>query len=96
VATCGTALTDDHVILLKKLNCPIYVLFDRDNAGQQALQRSLSVFFAHDVYPKAITLPPETKDVDDWVNLYGTTSDAHALWLDRMHQAHDGFLGQLV
>lgn len=42
VASCGTALTQDHIRLIAKY-CPsrrIYLAFDTDNAGQMATERS--------------------------------------------------------
>ncbi|MFZ4585409.1 MAG: DNA primase [Acidimicrobiia bacterium] len=39
VATCGTALTDDHVRALKNLTRRIIVAFDADAAGQGATER---------------------------------------------------------
>ncbi len=45
VATCGTALTGEHVKLLSRF-CPsrkIYLAFDTDNAGQNATKRGAEV-----------------------------------------------------
>lgn len=39
VATCGTALTDDHVRMLKNLTRRIIIAFDADAAGQGATER---------------------------------------------------------
>lgn len=39
VATCGTALTDDHVRLLRKFARRIVLAFDADTAGQAAADR---------------------------------------------------------
>lgn len=39
VATCGTALTDDHVQLLRKFARRIVLAFDADSAGQAAADR---------------------------------------------------------
>jgi DNA primase len=39
VATCGTALTEDHVRLLRKFARRIVLAFDADAAGQQAAER---------------------------------------------------------
>lgn len=39
VATCGTALTEDHVRLLKRFASSVVLAFDADAAGQGAAQR---------------------------------------------------------
>lgn len=39
VATCGTALTEDHVRLLKRFATKVILAFDADNAGQGAAER---------------------------------------------------------
>ena len=39
VATCGTALTEDHVRLLKRFATEVVLAFDADAAGQGAAQR---------------------------------------------------------
>ena len=39
VATCGTALTDDHVQVLKNFTRHIVLAYDADNAGQTAAEK---------------------------------------------------------
>jgi DNA primase len=39
VATCGTALTEEHVRLLKRFANKVVLAFDADNAGQGAAER---------------------------------------------------------
>ena len=39
VATCGTALTDEHVRLLKGFAPRLVLAYDADNAGQAAAER---------------------------------------------------------
>jgi len=43
VATSGTALTEDHIKLLKRYTENLYFLFDNDKAGQQATFRALKL-----------------------------------------------------
>lgn len=43
VATCGTALTPDHLTLLKRFATKITVLFDSDNAGIAATERAMEL-----------------------------------------------------
>lgn len=46
VATCGTALTVNHVRLLSRYTKNIYPLFDADEAGARAARRALEVIIA--------------------------------------------------
>ena len=43
VATCGTALTDEHARNLARRTKTVVLLFDGDEAGQKAMERSLEV-----------------------------------------------------
>jgi DNA primase len=43
VATCGTAMSLDHLRLFKRLANKIIVLFDGDEAGRQATQRAMEI-----------------------------------------------------
>lgn len=43
VATCGTALTPEHLQLLKRLTSRIVVLFDADKAGRSATVRAMEL-----------------------------------------------------
>lgn len=70
VATLGTALTEKHVRLLKRWTKNIVLLFDGDQAGQTASERSLIHFFSHDLLPQVFKLP-EGKDPDDFVSEFG-------------------------
>jgi len=88
LATCGTAITNEHCKTLKRYTDTIYLLFDTDNAGINASIRALSICYAHEIYPKMISLPDDCKDVDDLANKeQGTT-----IFTEAMTQAQDGFL----
>lgn len=43
VATCGTALTPDHLQMFRRLGTRVTVLFDGDKAGVSALERAMEV-----------------------------------------------------
>ena len=49
VATLGTALTRDHVALLRRYADTVVLLFDADKAGEAAVDRSLEVFGEFDL-----------------------------------------------
>ncbi|MBE7415901.1 MAG: DNA primase, partial [Deltaproteobacteria bacterium] len=56
VATMGTALTAEHVRLLKGYTASIYCLFDADEAGKKAAIRGLDLFLNEDVACRAVLL----------------------------------------
>jgi DNA primase len=59
VATCGTALTDDHVTLLTRFAARRLVLaFDADGAGQAAAERFYRWEREHDLEVAVADLPP--------------------------------------
>ncbi len=70
VATLGTALTRDHLDLLRRYTVDVVALFDPDEAGRKALDRSLDLFLAADMRARALILPGED-DPDDYVRKNG-------------------------
>lgn len=70
VATLGTALTSDHAKLLKRSTKNIVVLFDSDQAGQFAQERSLPILLSEGLLPKAISLG-DNKDPDEFLRKNG-------------------------
>ena len=57
VATCGTALTDDHVKLLRKFARRVVLSFDADSAGQNAAARFYEWEKTHDLDVAVADLP---------------------------------------
>jgi DNA primase len=70
VATMGTALTLDHAKLIKRLTNNVVVLFDSDDAGKMAAERSLPILLSQGLFPRGITLT-EAKDPDEFVIKFG-------------------------
>lgn len=66
VATCGTALTPNHVKILKGLSEEILVCYDGDEAGKKATVRAVSLFVKEGILPKCVVLP-EGEDPDSFV-----------------------------
>ena len=65
VATCGTALTDDHVRLLTRFAAQRLVLaFDADGAGQAAAERFYRWEREHDLEVAVADLPPGQDPAD--------------------------------
>ncbi|MBL8851868.1 MAG: DNA primase [Planctomycetaceae bacterium] len=57
VATCGTALTDDHVKTIKRFARNVVLVYDGDKAGREAADKALARFLAQDVDLRILTLP---------------------------------------
>ena len=57
VAVLGTALTEEHGKILKRWSPNVVLLFDGDQAGQMALERSLPHFLRQDLLPQVLVLP---------------------------------------
>jgi DNA primase len=58
VATCGTALTEDHVRLLRRFARRVVLAFDADTAGQEAAARFYAWEQTHDLDVAVADLPP--------------------------------------
>lgn len=69
VATCGTALTADHVKRLSGLARRVVIVFDADSAGKQAAGRAFELFLNVGVDVSAIFLP-EGEDPDSLAASY--------------------------
>ncbi|OFZ29467.1 MAG: DNA primase [Bdellovibrionales bacterium RIFCSPHIGHO2_01_FULL_40_29] len=69
-ATMGTALTPEHAKLIKRMTNNVVVLFDSDEAGQRAAERSLPLLLAAGLYPRGLILT-EAKDPDEFVTQFG-------------------------
>ncbi|OGP85947.1 MAG: DNA primase [Deltaproteobacteria bacterium RBG_13_65_10] len=70
VAPCGTALTSDHVRLLRRFTRDVVALFDSDEAGRRATERAMHVFIEEEVQGLGASLP-EGMDPDDFVRREG-------------------------
>lgn len=66
----------------------MFLLFDNDNAGQEASIRGLSLAYQNNIFPKIIILPEEFKDIDDLAN----TPDAKKKFDEQRKKSLDGFL----
>ena len=57
VATCGTALTEEHIRLLRRYARRVVLAFDADSAGQAAAERFYEWEKAHDLEVAVAALP---------------------------------------
>ena len=58
VATCGTALTEDHIRHLKRFTNRIVLAYDADEAGQAAAERVYEWERRHEIEVAVLALPP--------------------------------------
>ncbi len=70
VATLGTALTREHLELLRRYIVEVVALFDADAAGRKALDRSLELFLGMRMRARALVLPDDL-DPDDYLKKFG-------------------------
>lgn len=72
VAIMGTALTQEHIKLLKKLNCEIRMSLDGDLPGQMATYKNLQLF--GDLYSKVkvVNKNLDSKDADEILSKQGS------------------------
>lgn len=57
VATLGTALTEEHVRVLRRFVREVTMVFDGDRAGESASLRGLEIFLEGELHVKLVALP---------------------------------------
>jgi len=93
VATLGTALTSNQIRRLKGYTKEVGVLFDPDDAGQQAALKSFPLFLNGGISAKVLVLP-QGEDPDSFVNRYG--SDEFKELLEGATPIFDFYLDQAL
>lgn len=76
VATLGTALTSEHVQVLRRFASNVVLLFDPDAAGVRAALRSLDLFVNSGLGVKVVTLPLGD-DPDTYIRKQGREAFVH-------------------
>ncbi len=71
VASSGTSLTQEQVQLIKRFTKNVIVLYDGDQAGQNAALRGLDIFLENDINIKLATIPDQM-DPDGYIRAIGT------------------------
>ena len=93
VATCGTALTASHAVLLKRHAAKAYTLFDSDSAGRKATIRSMELFLEQRLPAYVITLPAGD-DPDSFLS--SNTVEAFQARLEKARPAFEFFVRSLL
>lgn len=70
VATMGTALTEDHCTILKRMAEEVVLCYDGDDAGQAAANKSIPMLEAAGL-KVSIAMLPKGKDPDEYITEYG-------------------------
>ena len=70
VATLGTAFTAEHAKAIQKLCAKVIVLFDGDEAGQSAAEKSLPFLLDAGLFSRCLTLPNQF-DPDEFLRERG-------------------------
>ena len=70
VATLGTALTPEQARLLKRFAPEVWVAYDGDGAGQNAIMRALEIFEAEAI-PARVLFFPNKLDPDEFIRQEG-------------------------
>ncbi len=84
VATLGTACTSEHLKIVARYASKLFVLYDNDHAGQQAILRLTEMCWHVNLELQVITLPPR----EDPASFLEKGGDLAAL----IHKAQDIFL----
>lgn len=69
VASSGTALTPEQIRLIKRLTGRVILMYDGDEAGVKATQRSIDLILEQDLDVSIVALPPE-HDPDSFAKTY--------------------------
>ena len=97
VASCGTALTQDHVKLFSKLTDKALCFFDSDDAGRRAASKALPILARSNIDSLTVTLP-DGMDPADYVGsnsmkeILARIEEAEPLlgtWLRSLSRKHD-------
>jgi len=59
IATLGTALTKNQIELVRRFTRNIVILFDPDEGGRSAVERSLQLFLEEKIHAKVVVLPDD-------------------------------------
>ena len=93
IATCGTALTGEHLKALRPLTRAVVALFDADEAGQRAAERSLPLFVDAGIEARRLEIG-DAKDPDEFVQEAG--AEALDAALDRSEPLLDLVLRRAI
>jgi len=72
IATCGSKLTFEHIVLLKRFTDNFYILFDSDEGGETGWEKAIKQGKKYKFNVDRLVLPDKKyKDLDDYVKEKG-------------------------
>ncbi|HUU42628.1 MAG TPA: DNA primase, partial [Planctomycetota bacterium] len=97
VATLGTALTSQHVGTLRRYADEVLLVFDGDDAGRSAAERSVDLFLEEDVDVRVVLLPADqdpcdvlvSEGRDAFVKRLAESTDVFDLKMEMIGKRHD-------
>ena len=87
IATLGTAMTEDHIRIIRRQDCPLYLVYDADKAGRSAMERALPYVLKLGLNARAITLP-NGQDPADFLLINANWPE---LWSQLKNESKDVF-----
>lgn len=91
VAVMGTALTSEHIEMLRRLNCEIRVCLDGDDAGQMGMMRIINLLNKSRIPFRLVYNPGDLRDPDDVLQEDGP--EALKAWMGNLVDQFDFQLG---
>ena len=73
VAAMGTAITKEHILLIRRLARNVILMFDGDSAGAKATESCINLLLEYNITPSVVRLP-ENLDPDEYILKYGKDS----------------------
>ncbi|MCI2083043.1 MAG: DNA primase [Bacteroidales bacterium] len=93
VASSGTSLTQEQVLMIKRFTNNITVMYDGDAAGQHASLRGVDMILGEGMNVKVVTLPPED-DPDSYAKAH--THDEILTYMERHENDFIVFKSELL
>ncbi|WP_042228485.1 DNA primase [Paenibacillus popilliae] len=78
VATMGTALTPDHIFLIKRMADSVTLCYDGDDAGQAAAMKAIPMLEEAGIHV-AVAMIPDRMDPDDFIKAHGAERFRHTV-----------------
>lgn len=73
IGTCGTALTEEQILIIKRYTSTVVLLRDGDAAGLKAMKRDTCLLIRHGLSVKAVILP-DGEDPDSFPTFFSRIS----------------------
>lgn len=97
VATSGTALTEDHLLLIRRQTNRVALAFDNDDAGFKTTLKAIEMAWRLSLDTSIVTMPEGCKDagdvvsrsVEEWKNVVTSTQPTYDWLWQKLSRLHD-------